>query len=593
MIENDLLSKCTTESEKETADLFDRLGLECIDISFKIYDSKQNPIGEIDGIFLDRENEIIIIYDDSNQKNDVNTKITKFFTKWNEVKNENEIFDKLPHLPHYPIYILYIDKANDRSQANISSIEYLLNEKMSIIYKDDFQYFSQMCDRINTWAKNDLYNFLEIKPLEMRVEIEATQIYIGNIPAYVYADRPDRILKYSYVSRRRKNDNGYQRMVDFDRIKQIRSQLEAGTLPGFPNSILLNSAEKLNITPHFKSHCPKSIKIAIPNHFSAFRIVDGQHRLLSFSQLNGSLQTKYHLPIVLLDNMPIEDEIKLFLDINDSPKNVDPSLRYELTHKLTWAKNSDNYLTKIGVAIVYELEKKNPIKGKIYSGVVGSHKKDTITLKSFVDSIKRHRLINFEGGVLQQDGVDDVASPVSFIQQILIHVNTLANDKEYFISNRGIELICNYISYVVSFYPNEDKREIIEKYSIPLVNLVNSKIDELRKYQGEKGFKDAFELIIQEIQIQLPKDNNIASCNKDHSKTDEIVSTLPIDQGGTGRHKCASCAYEEGLKDGGLGIERDLDKVNLTIPYSQKARRRHRSTKEAYKLGLKAGLELK
>ena len=33
------------------------------------------------------------------------------------------------------------------------------------------------------------------------------------------------------------------------------------------------------------------------------------------------------------------------------------------------------------------------------------------------------------------------------------------------------------------------------------------------------------------------------ACNKNHSAIQDIMATLPEDQGGRGRHKCAACAY--------------------------------------------------
>jgi hypothetical protein len=40
------------------------------------------------------------------------------------------------------------------------------------------------------------------------------------------------------------------------------------------------------------------------------------------------------------------------------------------------------------------------------------------------------------------------------------------------------------------------------------------------------------------------------TCKKDHSRIQTIMANLPIDQGGIGRHKCAACAYEQGLNAG-------------------------------------------
>ena len=40
------------------------------------------------------------------------------------------------------------------------------------------------------------------------------------------------------------------------------------------------------------------------------------------------------------------------------------------------------------------------------------------------------------------------------------------------------------------------------------------------------------------------------ACKKNHSIADEHMRNIPIDQGGVGRHKCASCAYDKGYIDG-------------------------------------------
>ena len=78
----------------------------------------------------------------------------------------------------------------------------------------------------------------------------------------------------------------------------------------------------------------------------------------------------------------------------------------------------------------------------------------------------------------------------------------------------------------------------------------------------------------------------MTSCKKKHKKTDSIVKNLPENQGGIGRHKCASCAYEEGYSNGQKHID-GFDKENYIkgLPKSQKKLRRHRDPVEAYELG--------
>jgi hypothetical protein len=76
------------------------------------------------------------------------------------------------------------------------------------------------------------------------------------------------------------------------------------------------------------------------------------------------------------------------------------------------------------------------------------------------------------------------------------------------------------------------------------------------------------------------------ACTETHSKTDDIVKELPIDQGKVGRHKCASCAYEIGFEHGLKREEHiNLNSVLNSIKESQKGDRRHRSPHSAYSLG--------
>lgn len=506
MISEGLINKCTTDSEKETAHFFDKLGLKCVDLGFKIYDSKNNVTGEIDGIFIDEENEIILIYDESKQQKKSNDKITKFFTKWSNQNNEAKIFESLPNLAFYPIHILYINKIQNRDETDLSSVEYLLKSNTSILHKDDFEYFLNLSENIGKWAKNDLYNLIDIFPPQQRIEIDATQIYIGNTPAYIFADRPDKILKYSYVSRRRDLDEGYQRMVDIKRVKEIKTSLEEGKIEGFPNSVLLNSTVKLTQNPYTKSQCPKQVKISLPNHYSSCRIVDGQHRILSFSLLDNITQTKFSLPIVLIDKMPIEDEIKMFLDINNNAKSVDTNLEYELISKLNWDDLSKNILIKIAVQVVKELEKKKPLKGSIYRGIVGDTKKEKITLLSIVNSMIKNKFINYGGGLFQSQGnQNDIKTPANLIQAAFIEINKFSKEKDYFFSNRGVELTFNYLAETIDYNESEKDRleEIIKLKMTKLIPIVDDKNEELRKFQGAQGNKEALELVLKILEKKV------------------------------------------------------------------------------------------
>ena len=67
---------------------------------------------------------------------------------------------------------------------------------------------------------------------------------------------------------------------------------------------------------------------------------------------------------------------------------------------------------------------------------------------------------------------------------------------------------------------------------------------------------------------------------------------LPEAQGGTGRHKCAACAYEKGMADALAGNpEATDDSVLQELPESQAGSMRHKDAFMAYQCGYKQGLK--
>ena len=82
------------------------------------------------------------------------------------------------------------------------------------------------------------------------------------------------------------------------------------------------------------------------------------------------------------------------------------------------------------------------------------------------------------------------------------------------------------------------------------------------------------------------------ACKKNHSSIQYIMSTLPIDQGGKGRHKCAACAYEQGYKDGmALKEQIDLSSILDNLDESQAAHQRYKSPHAAYVRGYLDGVQ--
>lgn len=81
------------------------------------------------------------------------------------------------------------------------------------------------------------------------------------------------------------------------------------------------------------------------------------------------------------------------------------------------------------------------------------------------------------------------------------------------------------------------------------------------------------------------------ACKRDHSQIQRIMATLPTDQGGVGRHKCAACAYEAGFEAGyNLNGALSIDNVLTSLEESQAKAQRHKSPHAAYALGYYHGV---
>jgi hypothetical protein len=81
------------------------------------------------------------------------------------------------------------------------------------------------------------------------------------------------------------------------------------------------------------------------------------------------------------------------------------------------------------------------------------------------------------------------------------------------------------------------------------------------------------------------------ACKKNHSNIQSIMTNIPVDQGGIGRHKCAACAYEVGLH-AGYNLDEQINLSNLLnlLEDSQALAQRHKSPHAAYAQGYLDGV---
>lgn len=83
------------------------------------------------------------------------------------------------------------------------------------------------------------------------------------------------------------------------------------------------------------------------------------------------------------------------------------------------------------------------------------------------------------------------------------------------------------------------------------------------------------------------------ACNKNHRYLDSLMENFENNQGDNHneRHKCAGCAYVDGLKDALNGTSKKTQ-LDASIPESQAGATRHKDAWVAYEAGYAYGRKI-
>jgi|688.fasta_scaffold43719_5 DGQHR domain-containing protein len=128
------------------------------------------------------------------------------------------------------------------------------------------------------------------------------------------------------------NEEGIQRRLQYERIKNISEYLNTDETNFLPNSFLLsaNLDEDDSFFDNYLKYENEEIGYFEFPDSIRFSIIDGQHRLAGISLMDSEFQTKMELTVILLFNVSIPTAAKLFSDINGKQKAVNKSLIYDL-----------------------------------------------------------------------------------------------------------------------------------------------------------------------------------------------------------------------------------------------------------------------
>jgi DNA sulfur modification protein DndB len=283
---------------------------------------------------------------------------------------------------------------------SISDDDLVRLKKINGIHLNDevLDYFFQLYSQIGPASKyqflGSLFEGQEIP--EMLNKIPAVRGKMGGHTYYSFATEPENLLKIGYVLHRNKANVNmmptYQRLIKKSRLKSVHDFIENGGY--FPNSVVISiDAEKcqFDVANTQVSSTISDVGILhLPKKYKSAYIIDGQHRLYGYS--NTEYKLKNTIPVVAFVNLSREEQVQLFMQINENQKAVSKDLRNTLNADLLWT--SENYIEQhkalcSRIAIYLGENRNSPLFGKIS---IGEDKK-IVTTQAIENALRKSRFL--------------------------------------------------------------------------------------------------------------------------------------------------------------------------------------------------------
>lgn len=264
--------------------------------------------------------------------------------------------------------------------------------------------YNYICNLIKSYKETAIYQFLGVmfkneRISEKPITIPALKGKMGDKNYYLFSIEPSTLLKIGFVLHRTKvNDSmapTYQRLLVPSRLKGITKFIDSGGY--FPNSIILNFAEpnediKISFDQIHKEDDSDSEfgLLNIPNAYGIAYIIDGQHRVYGYA--NSMFKDKHTIPVVAFQNMPSEEQLKIFMEINENQKAVSPSLRLDLEEDLYWkAARLDSRMKALRSSIIKQLSGSS--NNILYNAISIGEDASKLSFKPFDTALGRSGLI--------------------------------------------------------------------------------------------------------------------------------------------------------------------------------------------------------
>ena len=345
------------------------------DRTFEIPYDKKNPkqTKQID-VFA-KDDETILIVEcksaDSNKRGDFKKELESYIGIWKGILTS--IQSLFPRTKHKIKFILAT------KNLSISNEDLVRLKQIGGIHfsEENIKYFFELNSQLGIASRYQfLGNVFEGQEIpEMENKIPAVRGKMGGHTYYSFATEPEKLLKIGYVLHRNKANINmmptYQRLIKKSRLKSVGEFIENGGY--FPNSVVINIDAKSCQFDIAKTQVVSTISdvgiLHLPKKYKSAYIIDGQHRLYGYS--NSKYKNTNTIPVVAFVNLSREEQVQLFMQINENQKAVSKDLRETLNADLKWT--SDRYDEQIDAlcartAISLGEERSSPLFNKVSIG---------------------------------------------------------------------------------------------------------------------------------------------------------------------------------------------------------------------------------
>jgi DNA sulfur modification protein DndB len=404
--------------------------------------------------------------------------------------------------------------------VNNSDRERLDSFKIHHFAEADLDYYEHLAEHLGSAARyqfeGDLFGNQDIPGIENRVY--AISGDMGGVSYYSFAMDPERLLKLGYVLHRSKSIRvlpSYQRLIKKPRLASIRKFIRNGGY--FPNSIVVNIDSGGKPLQFDRSaspidDSPTSLGVLhLPAKHRSMYIIDGQHRLYSYSDSEYSLTNT--IPVVAFIDLERQEQLKLFMEINENQKAVNKNLKHTLDADLKWdSTNLSERADGIKKTLAQELgeDVSSPLYNRVLIGEDLRTEVRIITLEAILRGINQTKFIGkFSREAIREQGFFYTGSSKTTLDRVkkllieyFIYVSKsmstewerLPKDNGILTINDGITALIAVFGDIVDHMARRQEIETLSDSPAEIVAHASTYVDGLKAYFDQLGEVERAEL---------------------------------------------------------------------------------------------------